>query len=96
MGPVNGINKDVSGTKLQPTTVSACPVDCDCMLYSATYWTHSTAVCVLMVTLIRLRHPTHPHYPPTTPDTPTHHLLCAICDITVTVKQVDTQIYSNI
>ena len=49
----------------------------------ATYWTHSTAVCLLMVGLIRLRLPTHPRRPP-----PTHPLIHAICDITVTVKKV--------
>ena len=27
--PVNGINKDVSGAKLLPTTVSVYPVDCN-------------------------------------------------------------------
>ena len=43
------------------------------------YWTHSTAVCLLMVGLTRLRLPTHP--------TP-HPLIHAICDITVTVKKV--------
>ena len=41
----------------------------------ATYWTHTTAVCVLMVALTHLRLPTHP-------------LIRAICDITVTVKKV--------
>ena len=41
----------------------------------ATYWTHTTAVCVLMVALTRLRLPRHP-------------LICAICDITVAVKKV--------
>ena len=49
----------------------------------ATYWTHSTAVCLLMVGLARLRLPTHPPTPLYTP-TPIH----AICDITVTVKKV--------
>ena len=44
----------------------------------ATYWTHSTAVCLLMVGLTRLRLPTHPHHP----------LIHAICDITVTLKKV--------
>ena len=48
----------------------------------ATYWTHTTAVCLLMVALIRLRLPTqpttHPHHP----------LIRAICDITVAVKKV--------
>ena len=35
----------------------------------ATYWTHSTAVCLLMVGLTCLRLPTHP--PPTGPPLPT-------------------------
>ena len=43
----------------------------------ATYWTHSTAVCVLMVALTCLQLPTHPR-----------HLIRAICDITVAVKKV--------
>ena len=50
----------------------------------ATYWTHSTAVCLLMVGLTRLRLPTRPRHPPA----PTHPLIHAICDITVTVKKV--------
>ena len=38
----------------------------------ATYWTHTTAVCLLMVALTRLRLPTHPPpLPPTHPPTPT-------------------------
>ena len=41
----------------------------------ATYWTHTTAVCVLMVSITHLRLPTHP-------------FICAICDITVAVKKV--------
>ena len=61
----------------------------------ATYWTHSTAVCVLMVALTRLRLPTHPHHFPTHPrhfptpsHPPTHPLIHAICDIRVAVKKV--------
>ena len=65
----------------------------------ATYWTHTTVVCLLMVALARLWLPTHPHHPPThplhppTPTTnppppPTHPLIRAICDITVAVKKV--------
>ena len=46
----------------------------------ATYWTHTTAVCVLMVALICLQLPTHPCHP--------HPLIHAICDITVAVKKV--------
>ena len=47
----------------------------------ATYWTHSTAVCLLIIGLTRLRLPTHP--------LPlAHTLIHAICDITVTVKKV--------
>ena len=42
----------------------------------ATYWTHTAAVCLLMVALARLRLPTP------------HPLIRAICDITVTVKKV--------
>ena len=47
----------------------------------ATYWTHTTAVCLLMVALTCLRLPTHP---PLTP----RPLIRAICDITVAVKKV--------
>ena len=50
----------------------------------ATCWTHTTAVCVLMVALTRLRLPTQP----TTPLPPPHPLIRAICDITVAVKKV--------
>ena len=50
----------------------------------ATYWTHTTAVCLLMVALTCLQLPTHPHHPPP----PSHPLIHAICDITVTVKKV--------
>ena len=70
MEPVNGSNKDVCGAKLQPMTVLAYPVDCDCLCYLL-----DTAVCVLMVALTCLWLPTHP-------------LIHAICDITVTVKNV--------
>ena len=51
-----------------------------------TYWTHTTAVCLLMVALARLRLPTHPRHPPI-PAIP-HPLIRVICDITVTVKKV--------
>ena len=50
----------------------------------ATYWTHTTAVCLLMVALARLRLPTHHRHPPT----PLPPLIRAICDITVAVKKV--------
>ena len=49
----------------------------------ATYWTHTTVVCVLMVALTCLLLSTHPRHLP-----PTHPLIRAICDITVTVKKV--------
>ena len=52
----------------------------------ATYWTHSTAVCLLMVGLTRLRLPTHSRHPPP-PPTP-HPLIHTICDITVAVKKL--------
>ena len=48
----------------------------------ATYWTHTTAVCLLMVSLTPLRLSTHPHHPPT------HPIIHAICDITVAVQKV--------
>ena len=38
----------------------------------ATYWTHSTAVCLLMVGLTRLWLPTHSRHPPN-PLPPAHH-----------------------
>ena len=50
----------------------------------ATYWTHTSAVCVLKITLTRLQLPTHPCHPLP----PSHPLIRAICDITVTVKKV--------
>ena len=71
---MNGINKYVCGAKLQPTTVLAYD-------FCATYWTHTTAACVLIVALTHLQLPTHPLSP--------YPLIRAIYDITVTVKQVD-------
>ena len=53
----------------------------------ATYWTHTTAVCLLMVGLTRLQLPTHPPTPLTSLP-PTHPLIHAICDIIVAVKKV--------
>ena len=50
----------------------------------ATYWTQTTAVCVLMIALTCLRLPTLPRHPPP----PSHPLIRAICDITVAVKKV--------
>ena len=46
----------------------------------ATYWTHTTAVCLLMIAL------THLQLPNSLP--PTHPLIRAICDIAVAVKKV--------
>ena len=54
----------------------------------ATYWTHTTAVCVLVVALTRLRLSTHPRHPLSSSHLPTHPLICAICDITVAMKKV--------
>ena len=40
----------------------------------ATYWTHTTAVCLLMVALTRLRLPTHPRQPhPPSPSPRPHY-----------------------
>ena len=68
--PVNGINKDVCGAKLQPMTVSAFPVDCDllCHLLDTQYRFH-----VLMEALTHLQLPTLPHHLPHPP--PTHPLI---------------------
>ena len=49
----------------------------------ATYWTHTTAVCFLMVALTRLWLSTYPRLLP-----PAHPLIGAICDITVAVKKL--------
>ena len=49
-----------------------------------TYWTHTTAVCVLMVAFTdAFGFPPTPH-----PLTTTHPLIHAICDITVAVKML--------
>ena len=49
-----------------------------------TYWTHTTAVCILMVVLT----PTFGLPPTPHTLTPTHPLIRAICDITVAVKKL--------
>ena len=72
--PVNGINKDVCGTKLQPTQLSW-PILWIETVY-VTYWTHSIAVCVLKEALTHLQLPI------------THALIHAICVITVAVRKV--------
>ena len=66
-GSVNGINKDVSGARLLPTTVLT-------ILWiesvSVTDWIHGTALCALMEGIICLQLLTHPntlHPPPTHP-----------------------------
>ena len=51
--PVNGINKEVSGTRLLPMTVLTYPVD---WVSFALYWRHSTAVCGLTSGIPRLSH----------------------------------------
>ena len=81
MEPVNGINKDMCGAKLQPTTVLAYIlwIVTNC----ATYWTHSIAVCVFNGSL-NLPLTSHSPLPPPPP----HSLIHAICDITVAVKKV--------
>ena len=54
-------NKDVCGAKLYTQQLSR-PV-LWFVAVCATYWTHTTAVCVLMVALTRLQLPTHPPPP---------------------------------
>ena len=50
----------------------------------AIYWTHTTAVCILMVASTCLWLPTHPHKPLP----PSNLFIRAICDITVAVTKV--------
>ena len=50
----------------------------------ATYWTHTTAVSILMVALTRLRFPIHPAAPLPS----AHPLIRVICDITIAVKKL--------
>ena len=45
----------------------------------ATYWTHTTAICVLVRGSLN---------PPSASLPPTQPLICTICDITVAVKNV--------
>ena len=78
LGPVNGINKDVSSTRLLPTTVSTYPVNwiCFCHLLKTQY------CCLCPITHLQL--PTCPTlFPPTHPP-----LQRAISDITVAEKKL--------
>ena len=62
MEPVNGINKDVCGAKLhQRLSQPILWIETICV----TYWTHSTAVCVLVEALTCIRLPTFSHHLPT-------------------------------
>ena len=68
MEPVNGINKDVSGTRLLPMTVSTYPVDwiCFCHLLKTLH------CCLCPSGRYNLPLATHPPPPPTPPLTPAH------------------------
>ena len=84
MGPVNGINKDVSDTRLLPMTVSAYPMDWVCFCHLL-----KTQECCLCPnrSITHLWLPIHLHHPPhPNPILHTPLLQCAIYDITVTVK----------
>ena len=61
--PVNGTNKDVCGAKLQPTTVSAYPVDCNCLRHLLN--THYCCLC-----LNGSYNPPSASHPPPPPPTP--------------------------
>ena len=88
MEPLNGINKDVCGTKLQPTTVLVYPVDCDCLCHLL----NTQYCCLFLSGSLNLPPALHPHPPnPLHPPTPYH----AIYDIIVTVKQVYITISKN-
>ena len=67
---INGINKDVCGQTSQRLSRPILWIVTLCAT-----WTHTTAVCILMVALTRLQLPTLP-------------LIHAICDITVIMKKV--------
>ena len=76
--PLDGINKDVCGTKLLLTTTSVYPVDCVC-------------ICPLLKTQYHCLCPNGRCNPPLatpTPLPPTHPLIHAIPDTTVAVKKV--------
>ena len=82
---LGGINKDVCGAKLLPTTVSAYTMNfiCSCHLVK----TQHCCLCSCgRYNLPSAAHP--PHHPPYTPSHPPTPLVCAICDITVHVKKV--------
>ena len=76
--PLDGINKDVGGTKLLLTTTAVYPVDCAC-------------ICPLLKTQHHCLCPNGRCNPPSTshpPPPPPHPLIRAISDITVAVKKV--------
>ena len=52
----------------------------------ATYWTHTTAVCLLMVALTYLQLPTHPRHTPSPSHQPTPLYMLSV--ILVAVKKV--------
>ena len=83
MEPVNGINNDVCGTKLQPTSYRL-GLSCElrlCQLLNTQY-------CCLCLNG-RLNPPLAAHpSPPHTLLPPTHPVIHAICDNTVAVKKL--------
>ena len=82
MRPLDGINKDVGGTKLLLTTMHLC-LSCGlCLFLSLTEGKGPLSICVLMEAVTRLQLPTYPHPPHTYPLIHTTH------DITVALKKV--------
>ena len=69
LGPVNGINKDVSGTRLLAYDCLDLSHGFSLQSVSVTYWRHSTAACVLVEGITHLRLPTCPHHPSHPPPT---------------------------
>ena len=59
LGPVNGINKDVSGARMLPTTVSTYPMDWVCFRHLLKTQHH----CLCPNGRYNLQLPTHPHRP---------------------------------
>ena len=83
VGPLDGINKDVSGAKLYPMAVLAYPVDCYCLCHLL----NTQYCCLCLNSSLNPPSASHPSLPPLTPSHPPIPLH-ATCDITVAVKKV--------
>ena len=82
--PLDGINKDVGGTKLLLMATSVYPVYCTCICPFLTTQHH----CLCPNGRCNPPSASHPPPPPPIPLPPAHPLIHTIPDITVTVKNV--------